>query len=86
MPLVMAYLTTVVLPNREKGVGLRNERELRTLAKAIDLVLEGQLLSALDLLAQRFKAVETVTTGATWSEAKYHQLIPTDKVTCVDPR
>ena len=51
------YLTSVLLPSLTEKAGLRNSRELQTLALALDLLIGGDLTRLGDLLAQRFKAV-----------------------------
>ena len=74
---VLAYLNLVFLaahPSRELGV--RTTRELRTIAEAIDALLEGDLCRVGDLLMQRFKAIETATSDGTWAVAKHLELIP----------
>ncbi len=39
-------------------IGPRNNRELHTLVRAIDFLLDGQIAEASDLLVRRFKAIE----------------------------
>ena len=66
-PIVTAYLTLVLEVSREaERAGLRNLRELRTLAKCLDLLLSGQVAQAADALMQRFKAVETASRDGGW--------------------
>ena len=47
-----------------------------TLAMAVDYILEGDYVRALDLLIQRFKAVETSLGENGWHMAKHLELIP----------
>lgn len=85
-PRVVRYLTTVLQVSHQKGqqaLGLRNERELRTLAEALDLLLEGQLPELGDLLTQRFKSVETAALESNWDLAKHFELIPAPGVSAV---
>ena len=78
MPAVaLLYLITVMLPTLgHDRIGLRNERELRTLAEIIDAMVTGRLAHALDLAVQRYKAIETSCTDSTWAVAKHLELIP----------
>ena len=56
---IVAYLNQVVLVNNPpQKIGVRSHRELVTLAMVIDQLLEGQVARGLDILMQRFKAVE----------------------------
>ena len=74
-PRVTQYLTTVV----EKGgrdLGLRNRRELRTLAEALDHMLEGTYLQAADILMARFTSVELASQEQSWAVSQHLELIP----------
>ena len=79
-PRVVRYLTTVVQVASSSGVGVRNERELRTLAEALDAMILGDLARAADILMMRFKAVELASSSSDWSSAKYLELIPQTQV------
>ena len=57
-PHVTQCLTTVALALNGKELGLRAERERRTLAKALDHPLLGNMAACGDILIQRFTAVE----------------------------
>ena len=81
-PRVVEYLTTV-LEKGERELGIRNARELRTLAQAIDAIIRGDLAFAADTLVQRFKAVETATLEGGWGLAQHLELIPSQKITSV---
>ena len=74
-PRVVQYLTTV-LDRGPKDVGLRNRRELRTLAETLDLLLEGDPLRAADVLMARFASVELAATDQTWAISQHLELIP----------
>eukprot|EP00974_Lingulodinium_polyedra_P075281 7294911-Lingulodinium_polyedra.AAC.1 len=78
-PRVVEYLTTV-LEKGEKDLGLRNSRELRSLAQAIDAIIRGDLAFAADTLVQRFKAVETAALEGGWALAQHLELIPTQRI------
>eukprot|EP00435_Cladocopium_sp_Y103_P009040 s6868_g2.t1 len=59
--------------------GLRAQRELVTLASAMDLLIEGDLGRCGDLLAQRFKAIEAaIAAEGNWSVARHHEIIPSN--------
>ena len=48
---------------------------MRTIAEAVDALVEGDVLRAGDLLIQRFKALETSVIDGTWLRARHHELI-----------
>lgn len=79
------YLTTVVQAARGHELGIRNARELRTLAEALDRLLKGELAHCGDLLMQRFKAVESASADANWAAASRYELIPEALVSAVPP-
>ena len=73
---VLSYLHQVLLPQFPKA-GVRATRELTTLASAVDLLLEGDLGRAGDLIIQRFKAIEaSLAADGNWGVARHHELIP----------
>ena len=70
-------MSTVVRPNLPvTTMGVRNARELRTLAESLDLLGAGSLARAADLLAQRFIAIETAIMDGSWESARHLELIP----------
>ena len=77
---VLADLNQVILSHHPTSpasqVGIRNQSELTTLAMAIDYMLEGDYVKTLDLLIQRFKAVEVSLGENGWHMAKHLELIP----------
>ena len=74
---MMAYISQVVLTQHPPGaIGVRNHRELLTLGRAIDMLIQGQLGELGDLLMQRLKAVETSLVDQGWHSAKHQELIP----------
>ena len=82
---VEAYLTSVLLPAQGSHLGLRDQQELRTLARAFDQLVKGNIAEACDFLIQRFKAVETApATG--WQVARHLELVPSEGVTSVSSR
>ena len=74
---MMAYISQVVLTQHTPAViGVRNHRELLTLGRAIDMLVQGQLGELGDLLMQRLKALETSLADQGWHSAKHQELIP----------
>ena len=74
---VLAYLNQVVLVNHPpQRIGVRSHRELVTLAMTIDEVLGGRLKRGLDILLQRFKAIEASFEEGGWHTARHLELIP----------
>lgn len=74
-PRVTQYLVTVV----EKGsrdLGVRNRRELRTLAEALDHLLGNDPLKAADVLMARFTSVELAAAEQNWAVSQHLELIP----------
>ena len=62
----------------------RAERELTTVALAVDNILKGNLETALDILAQRFKRVEAEDSGQLHKDlAARLEVIPEARVTCL---
>ena len=86
LPRVLTYLETVFNQRYTKEcVGIRTAREMRTLAEAIDSLLEGDSMRTADLLIQRFKAVETSVSDGSWSLARHLELIPEEGVGLTSP-
>jgi hypothetical protein len=73
-PRAVSYLVTVL--QHATDLGVRNERELRTLATAVDLLCKGDLPALGDVLLQRFKAIEMASQDASWLVASKLELIP----------
>ena len=67
---------TTVLDRGPKEIGMRNRRELRTLAEALDLLLEGDPLRAADVLMARFSSVELASTEQSWAVSQHLELVP----------
>ena len=74
-PVMVRYLT-MVLGQAGAPVGMRNARELRTLAEALDLLTLGKIAEVGDVLMQRFKAVELASQEGNWRIAQHLELIP----------
>ena len=85
-PVAMSYFLQIVKALRGSTLGVRNERELQTLAQAIDMILAGRLAEAADCLIQRFKAVETASIDNNWSVASRLELLPPTAISAVSSR
>ena len=83
-PIAEADVSSALLP-ASKDFGLRNEREVLTLAKAIDQLLQGKVAEAADVLVQRFRAVETAHAEG-WGVARHMELIGDSKVSSVSDK
>ena len=81
--LVTTYLTTALQPSSGSAITLPRERELRTLAEALDLLLQGDLSKVGDVLMQRFRAVELAAQDGRWDLAQHLELIPQAGVSSV---
>ena len=55
-------------------------QELLTISQTADLLLRGHPAKAIDLLSQRFKALEQQARGAHWSVARQLELVSADSV------
>ncbi|CAK0822340.1 unnamed protein product [Prorocentrum cordatum] len=76
-PIALRYLLTIYLPQHPvKEIGVQTYRELRTLAEAVDLLMQGKAAHACDLIVQRLKALLVATTDGSWAAAKWLELIP----------
>ena len=81
-PRVTEYVSTVFLP-KVGSIGPRNEREMRTLAQALDAILRDDVLLAADTLMQRLKAVEISLHDQHWGVAQHLELVPGTTITAV---
>jgi hypothetical protein len=86
-PIVLKYLLTTFLPqNPVKAIGSDMYRQLRTIAEAMDALIEGRVPAALDLLMQRFKACQLSLQDRSWTAARWLELIPaTEGQSAVSP-
>ena len=60
-------------------MGVRNSRELETLALVLDKLLDGDAVGGMDVLSQRFKAIEHVLNAGSWNTASHLELIEMDE-------
>jgi hypothetical protein len=76
-----AFLHQVVYVRYPPAVmGLRNSRELETLALIIDHLMNGRLAALGDVAMQRFKAVQTSVRDGNWQTARHQELIEDDNL------
>ena len=83
-PVVTSYLTSVLLPAAGPNLSLRNSGELRNLAEALDCLLSGNVMGAADVLAQRFRSVETAHFDGGWAQAKHLEVVGESRVSSLD--
>lgn len=79
-----SYFITVVTPLYRDKMNVRAAREMRTIAKALDLVATGRHPEAADVLAQRYKALELQMADQTWARAQHLELIPPEGASLVE--
>eukprot|EP00435_Cladocopium_sp_Y103_P064326 s581_g26.t1 len=53
-----------------------SQRELLTIASAVDLMVAGRVAAAVDLLLQRFKSCESTLNGSHWSVSQRQEILP----------
>ena len=78
------WVLTVLLPLNKQALSIRQIREIRTLAQALDLIASGNSQSAADIIAQRLKALELSISDAGWSRAQFVELLEPEGPTLLD--
>lgn len=78
MPAVAVQYYRQVLQKKANGPAAR---ELLTIAVAMDMLLKSRPSHAMDVLSQRFKAIESGMSGAHWTVTQRLELIPQDALT-----
>ena len=69
--LAVSYLDRALLAQARPKFPVSAESKLTTLAEALEALMSGQLMTAMDTIGQRFRAVETaVLEEGGWSEAR----------------
>lgn len=81
-PVSKAYVLRILM-TKFPDMSLRNKQELRTLTTIMDLICRKKPDQAMDVLAQRLKAIEVVLEGSTWDHAKYIELVSEDSNTVI---
>ena len=79
-----SYFLTVLTPMYRDRMNVRAAREMRTVAKAMDLIAIGRHPEAADVLAQRFKAMELQMSDQTWARAQHLELLPPEGASLVE--
>jgi len=59
-----------------RTMSVRDRRELDTAAYALDMLVQGKLSQAGDVLVQRMKAIETAAHAGNWKAAEQLELLP----------
>ena len=81
-----AYLTTALLPQSRDKINQGAQREMRTLAEIMGLLMEGDLMHLADVAMQRFRAMEVaLADGSGWGLARHMEVIPDARVSSVPP-
>ena len=76
-PVARGYLSQILLTRIPEGVaGVRNVRELRTLAAIIDGICQNDAMRSLDIAVQRFKSIEMYMGQGSWEQGNLLELIP----------
>ena len=71
------YLSQILLTRiPEQVAGVRNVRELRTLAAIIDGICQNDAMRSLDIAVQRFKSIEMYMSQGSWEQGNLLELIP----------
>eukprot|EP00959_Pyramimonas_sp_CCMP1952_P436001 9130117-Pyramimonas_sp.AAC.1 len=67
-PIFLKYFLNVFIPqNPIKSIGIGVYREMRTVCEAAGAILSGKTAYALDVLSQRFKALQLFAVDKSWS-------------------
>ena len=80
--MVTAFLKGAILPSRGT-TSLRNQGELSTLAQALDLLIEGRVAQAADILSRRFQAIDAADMDGSWSRARHLELVDHTRVSSI---
>ena len=75
-------MVSVLMPSIKGDLKRGLERELRTLAEALDMLIFGYLPEGVDILMRRFQASETAVLDG-WNAAQHLELIPPSHVSSV---
>ena len=79
MPIVQAYLSSVLRPAAQGTMSPRSLQELKLLARCLDAMMNGDFTQCVDLLMLRFQAVEMSHSDGHWHHAKH--LVPLQEET-----
>eukprot|EP00435_Cladocopium_sp_Y103_P048232 s510_g14.t1 len=74
---MMGYVNQILFMRHPPSqIGVRNQREVVTLAAGVDLLLQGKLAELGDLMIQRLKALESSFSDQSWMTARHQEIIP----------
>ncbi|CAK0799563.1 unnamed protein product, partial [Prorocentrum cordatum] len=78
-PIVNKFLLNIFLASHPvSAIGEDMFRQMRTLSESLDLLIQGRLPEAMDMLMQRFKACQLACKDKHWRSARWLELIPPD--------
>lgn len=80
-PVVLQYVRQQLLRRASPPV----QRELLTIASAVDLLLRGRVACATDVLLQRLKASESIISGSHWGITQKLELVGKDGLVLTGP-
>ena len=82
-----SYFLTVMLPLHRERLNLRVQREMRTVAKSLDLIAMGEAQRAAGIywLNASCKALELVVDDQSWGRAAHIELLPAEGATLMEP-
>ena len=70
--LAVSYIDRALLSQAGPRFPVPAERELRTLAEALDALMSRQIMTAMDIIGQRFRAIEaSILEDGGWSVARH---------------
>ena len=77
-PAAVHYFHTMIVPQLGQRLGMRADREMRTLCTALDLLARKLPAHAADVLGQRLKAIEKSCHDGHWQAAQFLELFGPD--------
>ena len=78
--LMAFYLEVALRPQFSSVPSNHTDCELKTVAAAIDALVEGDPMRAGDLLMGRFKALEESVNSGTWAFAQKFEVLPRNEL------
>ena len=78
------HILTIMVPSLQAKIGIRTQRELKTLGEALDQLALGRPSRTADVIAQRIKALERATQEGGWSSAQFLELLPPESSTLLE--
>lgn len=70
-PIYLHYGRQVVM----QGMGASMQQEVVTVCMTLDLLAQGKIASAMDVMSQRLKSLEALGRGAHWSMCRQYELV-----------